>query len=206
MSIFSSLNYLLKRAYSIIHQIASKEPPLNMLLKESTFTTKASLLENSENGYLQSTLDTDNFSNQSELYKSIDTSILEQWISFITRPTSKSRPQLLTNITFTSESEVQLSNETFPDANHLLESWWNVFDERYLRHGLGWTITLIIAYMSILVAGVIGNVMVVLVVLLRPQMRTVTNMFITNLAVADLFVIVFCVPSTLLANIFSRKP
>lgn len=78
-------------------------------------------------------------------------------------------------------------------------------DERCLRHGWRWTITMIIAYMPILVAGVIENLMVTLVVLLRSQMRTVTNIFIMNLAVAALFVTGFCVPSTLLANIFARK-
>ncbi len=64
---------------------------------------------------------------------------------------------------------------------------------------------MIIAYISILVIGVIGNLMVILVNLLRPQMRTVTDMFIMNLAGADLFVVVFVVPLTLLANICARK-
>ncbi len=109
--------------------------------------------------------------------------------------------------TFADESKnISLKNNwTFPAAEHLSESWWNVFDERYFRHSLEWTITLIIAYMLILVIGVIGNCMVILVVILRPRMRSVTNIFIMNLAVADLFVIVFCVCPTLLANLFKRK-
>ncbi len=91
-------------------------------------------------------------------------------------------------------------NETF-----VLENWWSVFDQKYLRHSIEWTIVLLIAYIFILVTGTIGNFMVILVVVKRPQMRTITNIFIMNLAVADLLVIVFCVPVTLLANAFSRK-
>ncbi len=105
-------------------------------------------------------------------------------------------------------TEVESSNESsnyFPLAKLLEESWWNVFNEKYLRHSWNWTVTLITAYMLIFVAGVIGNCMAILVVLLRPQMKTVTNMFIMNLAVADLSVIIFCVGPTLLANIFQRK-
>jgi len=82
---------------------------------------------------------------------------------------------------------------------------FEIFDKKNLRHNLGWTITLIIAYVLILVIGIIGNFMVILVVVFRPQMRTVTNMFIMNLACADLFVIIFCVPATLLSNILTRK-
>ncbi len=94
----------------------------------------------------------------------------------------------------------------FLDTNKLLlPTWWKLFDEKYLRHSIQWTIVLTIAYFLILIIGVIGNVMVILVVALRPKMRSVTNLFIMNLAVADLFVIVFCVAGTLLSHVFARK-
>lgn len=53
--------------------------------------------------------------------------------------------------------------------------------------------------------GFVGNITVVCVVLKRPHMRTVTNRFIMNLAVADLFFVLFCVPRTLVGNIFKRN-
>lgn len=108
----------------------------------------------------------------------------------------------LLNHSQTDDAEVT-KNQT--NDTHALDIWWNVFDEQYLRHSLGWTFTLVTAYTLILIIGVIGNIMVILVVALRPQMRTVTNMFIMNLAVADLFVIWFCVPGTLVSNVFQRK-
>ena len=59
-----------------------------------------------------------------------------------------------------------------------------------------------LAYGFVFVLGVIGNGLVVSVVLCIPSMKTVTNYFIVNLAVADLLVALFCLPITLLANIF----
>lgn len=86
-----------------------------------------------------------------------------------------------------------------------LPVWWKLLDEKYLRHSFEWTSILIAAYIFIFVTGVIGNIMVILVVSLRPKMRSVTNIFILNLAVADLLVILFCIPATLLSNLFTRK-
>lgn len=50
--------------------------------------------------------------------------------------------------------------------------------------------------------GVVGNVAVFIVVTKSPQMRTLTNKFIGNLAVADLLVNVVCVPFTLVSNLY----
>lgn len=112
-------------------------------------------------------------------------------------------PSFTDNLEVTTSLPSNFTNSSHPP--NPLDIWWNVFDEKYLRHSMNWTVALIIAYTLILIIGIIGNCMVILVVVFRPQMRTVTNMFIMNLAVADLFVIVFCVPGTLVSNIFTRK-
>jgi len=54
-------------------------------------------------------------------------------------------------------------------------------------------------------SGVVGNSLIVWIVLCNPRMRNVTNYFIVNLAVADILVCVFCLPITLLSNLFSGK-
>lgn len=62
-----------------------------------------------------------------------------------------------------------------------------------------------IAYSSISVVGIVGNVAVFIVVTKSPQMRTLTNKFIGNLALADLLVNVLCVPFTLVSNLYPGK-
>ena len=62
-----------------------------------------------------------------------------------------------------------------------------------------------VAYVVVFIVGLVGNSFVIAVVLRAPRMRTVTNFFIVNLAVADILVIVFCLPATLMSNIFVRK-
>lgn len=73
------------------------------------------------------------------------------------------------------------------------------------RHSVTLTAVYCVAYMIVFVVGLIGNSFVIAVVLRSPRMRTVTNFFIVNLAVADILVIVFCLPATLMSNIFVRE-
>ncbi|KAM5159619.1 neuropeptide Y receptor type 2 isoform 1-T1 [Callospermophilus lateralis] len=58
-------------------------------------------------------------------------------------------------------------------------------------------VVLILAYCSIILLGVVGNSLVIHVVIKFKSMRTVTNFFIANLAVADLLVNTLCLPFTL---------
>lgn len=63
----------------------------------------------------------------------------------------------------------------------------------------------IFAYVLVIIVGLIGNLLVIQVIFRVPRMRTVTNLFIANLAFADLLVITFCMPATLMSNLFVRK-
>lgn len=73
------------------------------------------------------------------------------------------------------------------------------------RHSLAMTVVYCVAYLIVFIVGFVGNCFVIAVVYRSPRMRTVTNFFIVNLAVADILVIVFCLPATLMSNIFVRK-
>ena len=59
------------------------------------------------------------------------------------------------------------------------------------------------SYSLVFIVGVIGNVMVVCVVVRNPRLQNVTNCFIVNLAVADMLVVLFCLPANLITNLFA---
>ncbi|GIX99194.1 cholecystokinin receptor [Caerostris darwini] len=56
---------------------------------------------------------------------------------------------------------------------------------------------LILPYSIIFVLAVTGNILVILTLLINKRMRTVTNVFLFNLAISDFLLGVFCMPFTL---------
>ncbi|XP_061440514.1 neuropeptide Y receptor type 2 [Rhineura floridana] len=65
-------------------------------------------------------------------------------------------------------------------------------------------IVLICAYCVIILLGLVGNSLVIHVVIKFKSMRTVTNFFIANLAVADLLVNTLCLPFTLVYTLLGE--
>ncbi|XP_018592265.1 neuropeptide FF receptor 2-like [Scleropages formosus] len=64
----------------------------------------------------------------------------------------------------------------------------------------------IISYLLIFLVCMVGNGAVCFIVLRSKNMRTVTNVFILNLAISDLLVGIFCMPTTLVDNIITGWP
>ena len=62
-----------------------------------------------------------------------------------------------------------------------------------------------IAYLIVFVLAVVNNTLVVTVIYRNPQMRTITNYFLVNLAIADIMVSFVVLPITLLSNLFTGK-
>ncbi|CRK91360.1 CLUMA_CG005033, isoform A [Clunio marinus] len=60
---------------------------------------------------------------------------------------------------------------------------------------------LIFSHIIVFLMGLIGNALVCLAVYTNHSMRTVTNIFIVNLAVADFFVILLCLPPTVVWDV-----
>lgn len=56
---------------------------------------------------------------------------------------------------------------------------------------------IIFLYSVIFLLAVIGNLLVILTLIQSRRMRTITNLFLLNLAISDLFLGVFCMPFTL---------
>ncbi|XP_077992835.1 QRFP-like peptide receptor [Glandiceps talaboti] len=61
-----------------------------------------------------------------------------------------------------------------------------------------------VAYTLIFLLGILGNVLVLVVVCCNKDMRSSTNYFLVNLSVADLLVLVFCMPIALLETYVIR--
>lgn len=72
-----------------------------------------------------------------------------------------------------------------------------------IKH-LGVQISLITAYSLIILLGLLGNALVIYMIVRYRNMRTVTNFFIANLALADLLVNTFCLPFTLVYTLLEE--
>uniref|UniRef100_A0A8C2FP99 Neuropeptide FF receptor 1 like 1 n=1 Tax=Cyprinus carpio TaxID=7962 RepID=A0A8C2FP99_CYPCA len=64
----------------------------------------------------------------------------------------------------------------------------------------------ILSYLLVLLLCVMGNGLVCLVVIKNRHMRSAIDLFILNLAISDLLVGIFCVPTTLIDSLISGWP
>ncbi|XP_042552236.1 neuropeptide FF receptor 1 [Dipodomys spectabilis] len=76
----------------------------------------------------------------------------------------------------------------------------------YYQHSSPVAAMFIVAYVLIFLLCMVGNALVCFIVLKNRHMRTVTNMFILNLAISDLLVGIFCMPTTLVDNLITGWP
>uniref|UniRef100_A0A4W4G636 Neuropeptide FF receptor 2 n=1 Tax=Electrophorus electricus TaxID=8005 RepID=A0A4W4G636_ELEEL len=82
----------------------------------------------------------------------------------------------------------------------------NVTYLNFYLHNAPVSAIFIVSYLLIFVICMMGNGVVCFIVLRSKTMRTVTNLFILNLAVSDLLVGIFCMPTTLVDNIITGWP
>ncbi|XP_037277153.2 cholecystokinin receptor type A isoform X7 [Rhipicephalus microplus] len=95
----------------------------------------------------------------------------------------------------TNASGDALSNETAAAealASAAAGCWTGISFETAFR---------ILLYAIIFVFAVVGNSLVIITLVQRRRMRTVTNVFLLNLAVSDLLLGVFCMPTTLVGSV-----
>uniref|UniRef100_A0A8C2HA15 G-protein coupled receptors family 1 profile domain-containing protein n=1 Tax=Cyprinus carpio TaxID=7962 RepID=A0A8C2HA15_CYPCA len=90
------------------------------------------------------------------------------------------------------------SNEFFLPQN-------NITYVGYYLHQPSVAAVFIVSYLLIFLVCMVGNGVVCFIVLRSKNMRTVTNLFILNLAISDLLVGIFCMPTTLLDNIITGQ-
>jgi len=63
---------------------------------------------------------------------------------------------------------------------------------------------LTLAYSTLIIIGVTGNILVLTAIVRKPEMRTARNVFIANLAVSDLCLCVVTMPLTLIEVVYQR--
>ncbi|KAG7222089.1 hypothetical protein INR49_016659, partial [Caranx melampygus] len=101
-----------------------------------------------------------------------------------------------------SAATVPLSNITLNDTTNVT----NITFFPYYQHSMYVAASYILAYLFIFLLCMVGNILVCLIVLENRRMRTVTNLFILNLAISDLLVGIFCIPTTLVDNLITGWP
>ncbi|KAF6213868.1 hypothetical protein GE061_011593 [Apolygus lucorum] len=119
-----------------------------------------------------------------------------------TRPSNSTPRRLLVNSLLVDFVMDALVTNSTPTADPSTDTLNQTVPHLYYRHTVAMTIVYCIAYLIVFVVGLVGNIFVIMVVYRSPRMRNVTNFFIVNLAVADILVVVFCLPATLMGNIF----
>ncbi|XP_023668124.2 neuropeptide FF receptor 1 like 2 [Paramormyrops kingsleyae] len=97
-------------------------------------------------------------------------------------------------------------NESQCNATNATANRTNITFFPYYQHSLPVAASFIFAYLFIFLLCMLGNILVCLIVLRDHRMRTVTNLFILNLAVSDLLVGIFCIPTTLVDNLITGWP
>ncbi|XP_012347799.1 prolactin-releasing peptide receptor-like [Apis florea] len=102
----------------------------------------------------------------------------------------------------------EVDNTVIPSNNNVVEEWSsnstiNRIENDITSNGLVQLIFYIL-YVHIFMLGVFGNVLVCFVVARNRQMQTVTNLFITNLALSDVLLCVLAVPFTPLYTFLGR--
>lgn len=104
------------------------------------------------------------------------------------------------NITaaFATKEPVELTLATTPDVLPSNDSNQE-FEYNFQPNAFEWCL-LIFAF-TIFVIGIIGNLLVIIVVAKNAHMRTITNIFIVNLAIGDFLVILICLPPSVITDI-----
>ncbi|VVD00062.1 unnamed protein product [Leptidea sinapis] len=84
-------------------------------------------------------------------------------------------------------------------CNMTREDYFEMLNDYIYPQPYEWV--LIVTHAIVFVIGLIGNALVCVAVYRNHSMRTVTNYFIVNLAVADFMVILICLPPTVLWDV-----
>ncbi|XP_051171097.1 RYamide receptor isoform X2 [Leptopilina boulardi] len=96
--------------------------------------------------------------------------------------------KIITNVLYQNWSNNISCEELFSNSKTVLSVTW-------------FQMTIYFLYTTIFFVALVGNGLVCYVVISSPRMKTVTNYFIVNLAVGDILMDLFCVPTTFISTL-----
>ena len=88
-------------------------------------------------------------------------------------------------------AKVLNGNDSLPSTFHFFRN--NTFQT---NRPVLYSFTLFFAYAVIFLVGLVANIFVIVMIIKRRRMRTLTNRFLLNLAVSDLIATIVCLPPT----------
>jgi len=92
-----------------------------------------------------------------------------------------------------------LANMSFSNTSNV--SYGQLIMEGEQGQPLYVTVVIVLMYTLIIIVSLGGNILVCYIILSRAAMRTVTNLFLLNLAISDIMKAVICNPFTFVANL-----
>uniref|UniRef100_A0A336LNY7 CSON009528 protein n=1 Tax=Culicoides sonorensis TaxID=179676 RepID=A0A336LNY7_CULSO len=105
----------------------------------------------------------------------------------------------ITNATSIINAEIYFNNLSFnANYNHNNSTIISIKPVVIEWNSIKWLLTM---YSIIFMLATIGNSLVILTLVQNKRMRTITNVYLLNLAISDLFLGVFCMPFTLVGMI-----
>ena len=147
----------------------------------------------------------------SELYVSAmaNSTTLTSNISTLVSTLSSSERDVTEFAEYTTSSSLANDSESYPDytGSDNCTNDYCIKDDDYIllmeNHIFPTTYewVMIALHAIVFVVGLVGNALVCVAVYRNHSMRTVTNYFIVNLAVADFMVIFFCLPPTVVWDV-----
>ena len=140
----------------------------------------------------------------------MDIIVFLRWISLSL--TNKLGMEFLQNFSVSEDGLSHLSiglhsvdtfyNESDSLAHYDLEKIAESMREELKGYKEPLTIALIVLYSIVFFVGLLGNIFVIITVFHYKHMRTLTNVFLVNLAISDLLVVLFCIPITLGTSVY----
>lgn len=108
------------------------------------------------------------------------------------------------NVNNVSEAPERLKTAYYVNASARQDSYESNDEKPWslLRQSTPMVIILTLAYLVVFTLSIVNNSLVVASIYRNIRLRTVTNYFIANLAIADIMVSILVLPITLLSNLF----